>query len=636
MAQATNPGPGQNITDWDEHMPLNLCRAPAYPYRQLSNNDIRLLNILPGHGTLECTLHQMPLVEEQVYRALSYVWGSSTEMQEILLEGEPFKVTRNLYEALHQLRTEQPGPSLELGHPGDYVWIDSICLNQEDIEEKSHQVPRMMEIYQIASVVLIWLGPNKPITKAEKLHKETMQSSTDPVGFLRHEDISADHIIGLLFEKINSLWIDWRLPDDEAQQDSVLREVFGESYSAVLQAMAHLLQRPWFKRVWTFQECGVARSSWIISGRHGTHLNDFTKMLKVLSRHTRLLLMAPGFARIRALVLIEDLQFPLIFNNKKLEMNIAQCFLQLLSYSSGLQATNPRDHLYGLLGFVTYFTGKHLPKELMPNYRLPFETVYWQYAAYLLENAGDLGLLMTDHHKLQGVPSWVPDFRGLANRKDAECEPIVSISQDKETLCIQGIRMEPICDTVCEWYNPRFSGATDTIHPDLHHHIRYVEGRIFKLASQIRNVTLEEILDDFLWEACRLFDQGGTEGMRKAYTDLKGHFGRNGAWIPRREKAKTSDAFGKNFLIADEIRLSLVLLDDGTILSVSRTAVEILPDDVVCLFKGALIPVIIRPSGQYGSFVLISHCKIRSGTFFRRLFDDDFWVNKSLEEFRLI
>jgi hypothetical protein len=240
MAQADEPEPGPNTDDRDEYVPSNVFQTLAFPYRQLVDDDIRLLNILPGHGTLECSLHQMPLVKEPVFRALSYVWGSSGEMEEILLEGEPFKVTRNLWEALHQLRTEQPGPSLELGDPSDYFWIDAICLNQEDPEEKSHQVPRMLEIYQAACVVLIWLGPNK----LEKLGKETGLPSTDPAGFLRPTDRPADHIIGLLFEKTNSEGIDWEVPDDEAEQESVLREVFSESYGAVVQATGQLLQRP--------------------------------------------------------------------------------------------------------------------------------------------------------------------------------------------------------------------------------------------------------------------------------------------------------------------------------------------------------------------------------------------------------
>ncbi|KAI1115259.1 heterokaryon incompatibility protein-domain-containing protein [Nemania sp. NC0429] len=637
MAQVDELRPGEDDLNLYDYGPPTLCRAPAYPYRRLIDDDIRLLNILPGHGVLECSLHQMPLAEEQAFRALSYVWGAQRGMEEILLEGRPFKVTKSLYEVLRQLREDQPGPPREIGYQKDYLWIDAICLNQQDVDEKSRQVPRMMEIYEAASVVLIWLGPNRPMTKSEKLARNFTPPPIDAAGCLRFGSVSTDDIVGLLFEKVNMKGLEWDLPADEAEQASVLHEVFGESYNAVVQASAELLQRPWFKRVWTLQECSVGKSTWVISGRHGTHLQDFIKILKVFVVHHRLLAMTPGFLRIRTLILVEDAKIDMWFGEKKLEMGVAECILKLIFYRSGLQATDPRDHLYGVLSFVTYFTGKQLPAELRPDYHSPFEVVYWHYTAYLLGNGADLGLLMTERHNLQGVPSWVPDFRDLGLRMErVSCDPIASVSPDRRTLYLHGIRMEYICDTVCEWYDPRCSEAVDGIHPDLHHRIQYVEERIFKLASRIRNVALEQILDDFLWKACRLFPQGGVEGVRKAYTNLKGYFGRNGPWIPRRERRKTADYFGKNFAIADEIRLSLVLLDDGTILSASRTEVNILPNDLVCVFKGARSAVIIRPSGQGDSFTLITHCDIRSGTFFRRDFDEGFWADKNLEEYQII
>lgn len=634
MAQADEPVPDKD--NEDEYVPPNLCRAPAYPYRRLIDDDIRLLNILPGHGVLECSIHQMPLAKELTFRALSYVWGAQYEVEEILLEGRPFKVTRRLHEVLQQLRDEQPGPSSEIGHQNDYIWIDAICLNQEDVDEKSYQVPRMMEIYQAASVVVIWLGPNKPTTKSEKLGKNVAPPPIDPAGFLRTGDISADGIIGLFFEKLNTEGIDWHLPTEEAEQGLVFHEVFGESYDAVVQASAELMQRPWFQRVWTLQECSVAQRTWVISGRHGTHLEDLIRIMKVFVRHHRLLAITPGFARISTLILVDEINMYMRFDSKKLEIDVAECILRLIYYRNGLQATDPRDQLYGVLSFIAYFTGKHLPTQLRPDYHLPFEVIYWHYTAYLLENGADLRLLMNKRHKLQGVPSWVPDFRNMSfGIAGVDCVPIVSVSPDKHILFSQGIRMAYICDTVCEWYIPRFSGGLDYIHPDIHHRIKYVEGRIFKLASQIRNVDLEQLLDDFLWKARRLFPQGGVEGARKAYANLKGYNGRNGSWV-RRDRATTVDSFGKNFAIADEIRLSMVLLDDGTILSVYRTGVEILPDDLVCVFKGAGSAVIIRPSEQGDSFTLITHCDIRSGAFFRQNFDEGFWANRKLEEFRII
>ncbi|KAI1161317.1 heterokaryon incompatibility protein-domain-containing protein [Nemania serpens] len=636
MAQADKLESEPASDDWDEYVQPYLCRAPAYPYRKLIDDDIRLLNILPGDGILECVLHQMPLAGEPMFYALSYVWGNGCETKQILLEGQEFQVSRNLYEVLHQLR-EQPESPVKIGYPDDYFWIDAICLNQEDTNEKSYQVPRMMDIYNAALRNIIWLGPNKPIAKAEKLGRSLVTSPTNPAEFLRRDNISADSIIELLFDRAGSLWTDWELPDDAADEESVLRGVFGKSYGAVLQAAAEILTRPWFVRAWTVQEHSLVVGSTVFAGRHGVHSDKLMKILKVFASHHRLILLTAGYTRIHALGLIER-AWRLRYRSEKREpksgVMVAECILEIFSYVTGAQATDPRDRLYALLGLVKFFVGEELPIELKPDYGLPFEIVYWQYAAYLLQHSRDLRLLLTHHHKLQGVPSWVPDFRNLSLHAKGKCEPSVRVSPDERVLYVQGVRMDHICDKVDEWEDPRLYAAG--IQPGLQHRIRYVEGRVLKLASHIRSVTLEEILDDFFWKPCQLFEQGGMDGTRRAYAKLKGHSGPNGTWLSKLKRAKTTDAFGKDFTIADEIRRSIVLLDDGTIISVRRTAVEIMLDDLICVFKGATYPMIVRPSENSDRFVLVSYCEIMSGTFFRQSFDDDFWADKILEEFKVI
>ncbi|KAI0548547.1 heterokaryon incompatibility protein-domain-containing protein [Xylaria curta] len=636
MTQVDEVRPDPTIDEWEEYVQPCLCRAPAYPYRRLVGNDIRLLNILPGEGVLECVLHEMPLTEELMFYALSYVWGNATDMKEILLDDQPFKVSRNLYEVLQQLR-KQPETPVKVGYPDEYFWIDAISLNQEDIEEKAYQVPRMMDIYRASLKVIIWLGPNKPLAKSEKLSRRTVPPPVNPADFLLKENLAAESMVELLFEKARSLWVDWEAPDDPSEEDIVLRGVFGEFYGAVLQASADIMQRPWFMRLWTVQEACLDVPSAVLAGRHGVPLEKLIQLLKMLARHHRLIALAQGYQRIHALYSIEKrwrLKLSLEREGQQLQMSLTEYILEILSYVNGAQSTDPRDRLYALLGLVTFLAEKHLPIELRPNYRLPFEIVYWQYAAYLLQNSGDLRLLLTNRRELEGIPSWVPDFRYLSLRGKASCNPTIRISQDKHMLHLQGMRMEHICDTVDEWIDSKY--LTVGTNSGLQYRIRYVEGRIFKLASQIRNVTLEEILDEFFWGAFVMFKQGGKDGVRKAYSNLKGHSHRNGAWLSQRVRAKTTDSFGKEFTIANQIRCSLVLLEDGTILSVSRAEVDFMPDDIVCVFKGATLPSIIRPSEHGDSFILVSQCEIRSGTFHQQSFDEGFWADRKLEEFRIV
>ena len=80
----------------------------------------------------------------------------------------------------------------------------------------------------------------------------------------------------------------------------------------------------------------------------------------------------------------------------------------------------PHDMIYGILGLVP--TGGNFPKQLVPDYNLPLANVYREYFRFIVERIGDLSLLSTYRSDLQGVPSWVPDFRhrNVSNELAAE------------------------------------------------------------------------------------------------------------------------------------------------------------------------------------------------------------------------
>lgn len=88
--------------------------------------------------------------DEPLYTALSYVWGTDKPSTAVLINGKLVLVRKNLAAALRHLR--QIDCSLN-------IWIDAICINQDDKEEKSHQVEMMAKIYKSCVEVLAWLGP---------------------------------------------------------------------------------------------------------------------------------------------------------------------------------------------------------------------------------------------------------------------------------------------------------------------------------------------------------------------------------------------------------------------------------------------------------------------------------------------
>jgi hypothetical protein len=113
---------------------------------------IRLLQLEPAKSLrdpIKCTLHEVLLDANPIYEAISYSWDGQASISEVLCSGKPLLVTPNAALVLRYLRM----PKL-----ARWVWIDSICINQNDMQEKTIQVRMMGEIYSKASEVLLWIG----------------------------------------------------------------------------------------------------------------------------------------------------------------------------------------------------------------------------------------------------------------------------------------------------------------------------------------------------------------------------------------------------------------------------------------------------------------------------------------------
>jgi hypothetical protein len=89
--------------------------------------------------------------DELPYEALSYVWGPEKPQRSITINENDLNVRENLWLALYHLR---------LGSETRVLWIDAICIDQMNIHERNHQVTQMGMIYNLASRVIVWLGPS--------------------------------------------------------------------------------------------------------------------------------------------------------------------------------------------------------------------------------------------------------------------------------------------------------------------------------------------------------------------------------------------------------------------------------------------------------------------------------------------
>ena len=184
------------------YAPSPYCHSPLCR----RSDSIRLLRLKPHEdetAPIQCQLFNYSLQESNkgphLYEALSYVWGDLNNPQPIYIDKHPFVVTENLHLALSHLRNR----NFER-----IIWVDAVCINQTNDEEKEQQIQFMVKIYGQANRVIVWLG------------KMTENS-----------DQALEEILLAAGQK----------PTNSSNKEMVH------------QAIVALLQRPWFERIWVRQ-----------------------------------------------------------------------------------------------------------------------------------------------------------------------------------------------------------------------------------------------------------------------------------------------------------------------------------------------------------------------------------------------
>src|SRR5579871_17220 len=126
-----------------------------YTYDPIPEGEnLRVLKLEPGHfdDPIRCHLQVVSLQDaRRKYESISYVWGDQNSVRWILIDEKRFSVTTSLFEALRHFRDTTVTK---------VVWADAICIRQTNPPEKGIQVQLMGKIYEAASRVRIWLGPD--------------------------------------------------------------------------------------------------------------------------------------------------------------------------------------------------------------------------------------------------------------------------------------------------------------------------------------------------------------------------------------------------------------------------------------------------------------------------------------------
>ncbi|KAF2490953.1 hypothetical protein BU16DRAFT_621632 [Lophium mytilinum] len=255
-----------------------------YCYEPISSSTLRLLEIDASSEDVVCSLSCFPMDHPPEYYALSYVWGKEKPTASIICNGARLALSPHLLTGLRALKLVKQ----------THYWIDAICLNQQDEEEKAIHVPQMSQIYSSASRVIIRLGPAsdgavtdgkhdsqtieapyKLIPAALRLLKQWLTVPEPPCFSLGPEDahLALDGI-GQLNDHFENTK-DWAL----LEADTLKSHGFPELHDSVWPAVLHLFLRDWFSRLWVLQEAVLAKEIDVLYGHTIIHWAAIVKFV---------------------------------------------------------------------------------------------------------------------------------------------------------------------------------------------------------------------------------------------------------------------------------------------------------------------------------------------------------------------
>ncbi|OAA51762.1 Heterokaryon incompatibility protein 6 [Metarhizium rileyi] len=334
------------------------------------------------------------------FMALSYVSGDAADRRDItvvestdadpghLASARRLSVTASLAEALGHV----PYADSHI-----ILWVDAICINQEDLDERAQHVSLMAEIYASAERVLAWTGPST-------------QNSNVAVNLLHRIADSIDvDFASLEMRPKESRWT------RESGTASMYFQLMLDPHFALpwdgpeSQALEAFLGRPWFERLWTRQEmtlgasdavllCGSSSIGWAKFRKAAVFLNR-----KVKDPHN------PRFPQWTArTALVADTA-----------VHGASQLGHLLRQMQRTECADPRDRIYGVMGILPT-ASRALAQRMRPDYRKPVVDVYKELVLCEMEVARRADLL--SECRLAGPtspdwrPSWVPNWTARRER----------------------------------------------------------------------------------------------------------------------------------------------------------------------------------------------------------------------------
>ncbi|KAI1739040.1 heterokaryon incompatibility protein-domain-containing protein [Xylaria scruposa] len=358
-----------------------------YKYRSLDSSrlELRLLRILPGKADEELrgTIVHGYLTSNPNYVAISYAWNdeslfsdadNSRGLDRLAVDDISFiPIGKNITSFLRQVRL--------VDKETDNMWIDAVCIDQENLSERSAEVLHMRKIYQMARSVQIWLGPEKNdselalrlINHFPSFDCEVVHSQSTPTSFT------------------------WMRSTDMEQME---HDLDNNDTRARWLAVSHLFKRAWWNRTWVVQEATIANdivflcgnatidwwSIWVLLENLWAHSDWTTRVIP--NGGTLLFTSAPA----RTILWMRQKQgtFDL---------------LQALYHLRPFQVSDPKDKIYGVLGLASD-SESIVPQ---PDYTASLTQINISLLSSMTTVRGDLDwlTLVHNHDGSKDKPSWL-------------------------------------------------------------------------------------------------------------------------------------------------------------------------------------------------------------------------------------
>jgi hypothetical protein len=433
--------------------------ASIYKLLNGACREFRRLILRPGEprDPIICSLDTSSLDDGPEYEALSYVWGQDMAPDHLSLEGTTMPITSNLDVALRHLR---------LPAEPRMLWVDALCINQNDLDERAEQVRLMHTIYGTASTVLVWLGAaadgsDDAMRSIDRFDKAYWQTYEFQLQFMRvlyrpwftRIWVVQEFVLGKKDPKFGcgNIWVHWiSFITAWAHFRDNLGVVAARHKAAYRKALLETFEPGWVEAAQTAPTgpevvpSDPVLQERILTGLRATFEESKLQELGLATMEEVSVSMEnqPATWRARYQVMrycqyespearvyfawlelsrIVPLQYHGFLTHARGTIQIQHkplLFETILKGTMNLRSTDARDKIYGILGLVSDDARKAIPID----YRKPAEWTFVPTVAYMVRHEPGslalLGLLWSTRPFNTSIPSWVPDFTISADWTD--------------------------------------------------------------------------------------------------------------------------------------------------------------------------------------------------------------------------